>query len=907
MLPSAPRLARRLLAALLPASLRDDVLTNLDDLYALRTQRKSRLRARLWYWRQALLFPVRLRLAAGSVPDARESGRAAPVRSVLQDVQYAFRLNRAHPGLAIAAIVSLAAGIGLNTAIFSVVDGVLLRPSPVTDLDRVVMVWETDRHSGTTREPASVPDFLDFSRRARTLQSLGAFLARDVTFTPQPGDPLRLASLSVSQDLLPTLGLKPLIGRLFSAGDDAPHAPPVAVISEALWRRLFDGDPAIVGRLLRIDDAPVTIVGVVRDGSDFGVMQILDAAAYARAFADRVAGTHVDLWMPLAADPHAFPRSTHPVFLLGRLARGASSDQAQQELASIAADLERTYPSDNDGRGVHVEPLGDVVFGPVRPTLLALYGAVGLVLLAACVNVASLLVARGAARQREVAIRSALGAGAWRLGRQFVTEAVGLAVAGGAGGVALAYAVLHWLVAAGPPTVPRLASATIDTRVLLVTLGLSLAVGVLAGIFPAFQAIRASPRATLAGDATRTATDGRDRSRLRAVLVVTELALATMLAAGAGLLIRSFWRLHEVDPGFRAAGVIKAEYQLPPSRYPVDFKVWPDFKEMHAFRRRLLDRAAAVPGVIAASVAANQPLDAGSTNSFVVVGREAEAKSWPEISVRRVTPGYFDTVGLPLERGRLIRDGDGPETAPVALVNAAAAARFFTGSDPIGHDVRMWGRTWRIVGVVGNERFLGLTRAAPPALYLSLFQAPSIDGAGTLLLKTAGDPGTLAAAARALIHGVDPELAVFGVEPLAATVARSTSEQRFTMVLLGLFALMALGLAAVGVHGVLSYGVARRTREIGVRLALGARPGRLRRTVLAEGLRLAAGGLLVGMAGAFALSRLLRLLLFGVTPTDPATFAGVAAVLLLVAALASYLPARRATRIDPCEALRADV
>jgi putative ABC transport system permease protein len=748
-----------------------------------------------------------------------------------------------------------------------------------------------------------VPDFVDYRTRARTLASLGALIANEANLAPPGGDPVRLASLAVSHDLLPLVGAQPIAGRAFSA-DDERLGRPVVLISESLWSRQFDRDPDVVGRTLLLDEQPFQVIGVVADTTDFGVLQVLSAAAYARSFADRGTRVRVDAWVPLQPDPQSLPRSTHPAFMVGKLAAGASIADARAEMTRLAADLEAAYPNDNTGRGVNVEPLADVVFGPVEPAFLTLLGAVGLVLLVACVNVANLLLAHGEARRREVAIRGALGAGRARLARQFLTEAAALTGTAAVVGVGLAYVTLAWLVGAAPADIPRIGTAQIDLRVLSVSLAVAAVVGVVFGLVPTVQAWRTGPRAALAVADDRTASGGRRHSRARSALVVAELALAAMLVIGAGLLIRSFVKLHEVDPGFEPTGVVKAEYQLPASRYPVDFRVWPDFREQHAFTRRLLERAARLPGIESVAVAGNHPLDPGFTNSFVVVGREAEARDWPEISVRRVTGGYFDTVGLRLVEGRLVGDADLTAGPPVVVINEAARARFFPDGPAIGHEIRFWGASRRIVGIVGNEQFQGLTAAAPIAVYAPLSQAPSANGAGVLLVKAAGDAAGIASALPRVIREIDPQLAVFAVEALDDTLSRSSAARGFTMSLVGLFAAMALALAAIGVHGVLSYNVAQRTREIGIRVALGARPERVRRLVVGEGLALAGLGLAIGLAGALGLSRFFVSLLYGITPTDPVTFVAVSALLLLVAAAASYFPARWATRVDPNVALR---
>ena len=802
------------------------------------------------------------------------------------------------------AILTLALGMGANTAIFSAVDGVLLRPAPIADLRQLAMIWETDRNTGTVREPASLPDYVDFQQRSRRFQSLAAFGASDVTLLPRSREPLRLPALTITRSFLPLVGLQPIAGRNFTRGEAEVNGPAAVLISESLWERLFGRDTVALGSTLRIDDRPRTIVGVVPDVTDFGVLQVLSAGAYSRGFADRGDRARVQIWMPLEPGAPEMPRSTHPIFVIGRLAAGTTIQMAQQEMSTIASDLERTY-RENAGRGAHVEGMADVVFGPFRPAFLVLLGAVALVLLITCVNVANLLLARGSGRARDVAVRTALGAGIGRLARQYLVESCLLTGAATLLGVALAFGGLRAIVAAAPADIPRLEAVHVDLRVLAVAIGVAAVVAIAFGIIPLLQARRVDVLESLkAGGLSGSMT--RERARLRRALVIAEFALASLLVVGAGLLMRSFWNLQQVDPGFQTAGVLKAEYQLPASRYPVDFRQWPNFKEMHAFTAAVLQRASALAGVESAAIAGSHPLDPGFTNSFVVVGRETEARQWPEISVRRVTPGYFQTVGLTLVRGRLLRDADRTDAAPVALVNQAAVERFFREREPLGARIAFWGSARTIVGIVANEKFQGVTAASPIAVYAPLAQAPSANGSGVLLLKGRGDLAPLAAAARRIVAEVDPQVALFGVEPLEDTMARSLSRQRFTMLLLGLFAALALLLAVVGIHGVLTYGLAQRRREIAIRLALGERPERVRRSIVREAFGLGLAGLGAGLLGAWTLTRLLSSLLFGLTPTDPATYASVPVFLLLVALAASYVPARRAARIEPAVALKAE-
>jgi putative ABC transport system permease protein len=820
---------------------------------------------------------------------------------MLADLLYGIRSLRKNPAFAIVAVLTLALGIGANTAIFSVVDAVLLRRTPFTGLDRLVMIWETDRDTGTTREPASVPDFLDFQARSRTLAGTAALMAGEMNLATA-GEPRRVPVLRITHGLLPLLGLQPLLGRTFSAAEDAPGGGPRVLISETLWERELARDPEVVGRTVRLDDRPWTVIGVMRRGADLGMLQILSAAAYSRSFADRGERTEIDIWAPLQADVRQFPRSTHPIFVVGRLADGVRAGAAQDEMARVMTDLERAYP-ENAARGAFVEPLGAVIFGPVRTAFYLLLGAVALVLIVAVVNVACLLLARGTARAHEVAVRRALGAGTAKLTRLFLVESLLLTLASTGLGVALAYTAVRAIVALAPADVPRVASAAVDLRVLSVTLVVSVAIAFGFGLFPLIQVRRAEPQGALK-EGTGRSSRGSERKRLHQALVAAELALAVVLVSGAALLINSFWRLQSVEPGFRAEGVLKAEYQLPAVRYPSDFRRWPDFAEQHAFTRALLARASALPGVRTAAIAGNHPLDPGFTNSFTIVGREAEARTWPEISCRQVSPGYFPTVGLPLLRGRLLSDGDTTTGAPVVVINEAAAQRFFPSQDPVGAQMRFWGTSRRIVGVVGNERFHGLADAPPVAAYTPLSQTPS--ATGVLLLQTSLDPMSLASSATRTIHEIDPALAVFAVEPLDRTVARSMSQRRFTTWLLGSFAALALLLAAIGVHGLLSYTVARRRQEFGIRIALGAGRGSVLGLVLREGLAVIAGGLVCGLAASVVLTRGLRALLFGVTPTDPLTFAAVVATLAVAGLAATVIPARRASHVDPLTALRSD-
>jgi predicted permease len=842
------------------------------------------------------------RVSLGSATLVREETHDArgvsAVDDLRRDLVFAARQLRRNPAFSLAAIFTVGLGIGATTAIYSVLNSVLLREPPVGHADRLVMVWETDRRSGTTREPGAWPDYLDFRDRTRSLDGLAAIMGRAASLERAGVDPQRLAVVATTHNYFDLVGVRPRLGRFYSADEDRPGTPTVAVLGERLWSTAFNRDSSVIGQTLRIDERVAQVIGIAPADAEFGLDQIHAHAAYHTQYDDRAP---VDIFVPLKASADEYSRDTHPFLLVGRLAPGTTVAVAQSELARIAEDLERTYPGSNTARGVMVEPVSTVVFGASRPVLYLLLGAVILLLLVACVNVANLLLARGAARGRELAVRRAIGASPARIDRQLLVEALTLATLGGAVGLVAATAGLGLIVTLAPAGIPRIDETAIDGRVLIVALVTTVSVGLAFGLAPAIDARGRDVIGALRGT-TPNASLSPSARRFGHALVVGEVALAVAVAVGAGLLLRSFRTVLGVDPGFHAERVFKAQYQLPQSRYPADFRTWPNWTAHHRARQTVLDEARSIPGLQAASVAAAHPLDAGFTNSWTVVGREAEGRDWPEISVRIVSRDYFATLRVRLVRGRAFAATDDAAGAPVALINETTAHRFFAESEPIGREIRFWGIARRIIGIVGDERIKGLTTESPPTTYVPLEQNPS--NSGVLLVRSTADPEAVMGAIATAVRRTDPQLAVFGVEPLQDTMLASVAERRFALYLVGAFAIATLALAFIGIHGLVSYLAAQRTKEMGIRMALGASRGAVAALVLRGTLALAGLGIAIGLSLALLGSRVLETLLFGVSRFDPATYGAVAVLAIGAALVAGFVPAARATRAAPMLATR---
>lgn len=831
---------------------------------------------------------LRLRWRAlGALTDALWLRRHHGGHDVIgHDVRYAARALRRRPGFVAVVVLTLALGIGTTTALFSVVDGVLLRPLAFPEPERLVEVRgePTDGDVEAVGPAASYPDYVDLRAQATRFAHLAAFRTFPATFTAAGSEPTRLDVLYATANLFPTLGVRPLLGRALLPADEQPGAAAVAVLGHALWRQRFGGDPRAVGRAMTLDGVPTTIVGVLPPDA-------------------RLDGADAQLWQPIVPGALERARGAHRFTLVGRLRPDATPAQTQVELRAIARRLELAYPRDNAKRSAAVRPLHESVVGDARPALLMLFGAVTLVLLVGCANLASLFLARGAAREREMAVRAALGAGRGRLLRQWMTESLLLTLGGGLAGLAVAWLGTRALLAFVPRSIPRAAEVTLDLRVLAFLLGVSVLAGLLFGALPALQSRRGAGPADALHGSGRTATAGRSRARLRQSLVVAEMTLATVLVVGAALLLKSFWQLHDAPLSVRAQGVTVAPLQLPATRYDSAAAV-------SRFYARLREEVAALPGVRSAAVAYAHPLDEGWTSSYAIVGEPEPADGErPEARVRPVTPGYFRTVGLALRAGRDVSADDRLDTPGVVVVNEAFARRHFAGASPIGRVIDRQAPWWpgqptrfTIVGVVADEPFLGVGRAADPATYFPHAQFPMNDM--WLVVRAERDAAALAPLLRERIWRLDGALPVEQVTALPTLLGRTLAEPRFNASLLALFAGAALLLAAVGIYGILAYTVAQRTREIGVRLALGAARAHVVRQVVGQGLRVAAAGMVLGTLGALALGRVLGALLQGVSRHDPLVLATVVAVLTLVAAGAAWLPARRASRIAPSVALR---
>jgi putative ABC transport system permease protein len=839
----------------------------------------------------------RARLEFGGHEQLKEECRdvrgVSVIETLLQDLRYALRMLRNNPGFAAVAILTLALGIGANTAIFSVIDSVLLRPLPYQDPAGLVMVWENNSQHPNPHNTVSPPDFLDWQSRNSAFAEMAAIFDQHANLTGN-GLPQEVVLQDVSANFFSVLGVNPILGRGFTSENGRAGHDKVVIISYGFWKERFGSDTEIIGKTLVLNGHPLTVVGVapqnftwfIKDGS--------------------FTGAKPEMWSPFVFPASFSNRKDIGRFLsvVARLKPGVTVAQAQSQMNAIAARIAEEYPDFNGYWGANVVPVHDQISGELRPALLILFGAVAFVLLIACANVSSLLLARASAREREIAVRTAMGASPWRIASQLLTESVLLALIGGAIGVALAIWGTDLLLAVSPRNLLDLRSIPIDWRVLTFAAGATLIAGLLFGFLPSYISAHSGISETLK-EGGRGSSAGKPRRFARSAFVVGQMCLALVLLAGSGLLIRSFIRLVGVDPGFDASHLLTFKVSLPSSKYKTD-------PVQLAFFQQLLARISRLPGVRSASMDSFPPFSGlgAATGVHVLSQPERSLMDLPVADVRVVGPDYFPTMQIPLRAGRLFNNQELTEERHVVLINQAFADQYLHGVNPLGQKALIYMKSLEesqntpseIIGVVGDVRQMGLDTPAEPTVY---WPHPELVMSGmTILVRTANDPLTLVSAARNELQQMDPEQPMAAIATMDELLSGSLSRSRFTMLVLGVFAALALVLASVGIYGVIAYSVTQRTQEFGIRIALGASRRDVLRLVLSQGTRLTLLGIGLGIVAALVVTRLMATLLYGISATDPVTFTAVALLLALVALAACYIPARRATRVDPIVALR---
>jgi putative ABC transport system permease protein len=798
---------------------------------------------------------------------------------MLNDLRYALRMLLKSPGVTAMAVLALGLGIGANTSIFSVVNFLLLRPLPYKDPGQLVRVWATYPPKAVTQDATSYPDFTDWKNQNSAFQQIAAFTHQ--YFNLKGGNqPERILGLRVSADLFPLLGARTVQGRTFLPEEQQPGKDHVLLVGEGLWRRRFGKDPDLVGKTVTLNDESYTVIGILPSNFEFPPFE------------------SPQLYVPLVADPN---RGHGYLHVVARLNSAMKLSEAQAQMNVIAQRLEQQYPRHDKDRGISLMPLQESVVGRVRHALLILTGAVGFVLLIGCANVANLLLARTAVRQKELAVRITLGASRLRLIRQLLTESVLLAFLGGTLGVLLAVwgvdflmVLLHRIL-----PLPRLDAVNVDSRVLGFTLLISLLTGLAFGLAPALGASKPDLNESLK-EGSRSLTRSLRHNHIRSLLVVSEIALTLVLLIGSGLMLKSFLLLQQVDPGLHPDNILTLEFSLFESKYSKT-------RTRAAFFQQVLERLGTLPEVQSAAVVADIPLGGSAdTLGFRIEGRADPApREWLIAGFNVVSPDYFRTVGIPLLKGRDFNERDAENAPPVIVINETMAHRFWPDEDPISRRITMDGEHWySIVGVVGNVRHLGLDSPPRPEAYICYLQDPVLWPYLSLMVRTDSNPMRLASTIQGVIWAVDKDQPIANVRTMEQILSASVAQPRIYMVLLSIFASVALILAAVGTYGVISYSVTQRTHEIGIRMALGAQPGDILKIVVGQGMILTILGILIGLAGAFGLTRVLSSLLYEVTATDPATFVAVPLFLAAVAFLACYIPARRATKVDPMVTLR---
>lgn len=802
---------------------------------------------------------------------------------MLKDIRYGLRSLAKHPTFTVVCVLTLALGIGANTAIFTVVNAVVLRPLPFQDSERLAMIWTT--RNTNQEQPLSFADYNDLKNQAKTFSAVGAASPLWSFTLTGNGEPEPLQGMYVSASLFELLRVVPARGRIFTADEDRVGGTPVAIISQSLWERRFGADENIAGKPINVSGVNATVIGVMP--ADF---QFLDPAA--------------ELWLPLSQNQ--FASSARQVRLLsavGRLGDNTQAGVANAELSTIATQWAAQYPDSNSGVGMRVVPLHAQVTGKVRPALLLLLGAVALVLLIACANIVNLMLVRSASRQKEIAVRAALGAGRSRLLRQLLTESLTLSLLGGGAGVLLGAWGVQALLALNPISIPHYNQIRVDPAVLIFTFAISTLTGILCGLAPAWQTLKFDLHTALK-EGGRTSMADAGQRRLSSLLVIAETAMAMVLLIGAGLLLKSFAHLLDVKPGFTTENVLTLQVGLPNAGYQ-------DPQKRIQFMKQLEQNLAATPEVSSVGIVTRLPLMSALNNvtTFLTIeGRQVPAGERPEIDFRRASTGYFQTMGIPLLAGRLVTEQDVANNTGAVVINEAMAKRYWPGEDPVGKRISTATSNgqqtqWQtIVGVVGSVRHMGLDVEPRPEVYYHTNTNPP--SGPVVVVRTTSDPQRLISLVRAKVRELDSQVPISNVNTMDQLVAQSVAQRRFGMFLVGVFAALALVLAVVGIYGVVSYSVAQRTQEIGVRMALGASASDVLQLVLKNGMSLALIGVGVGLAGAFGVTRLMVAMLFDVKPTDVATFAIVSVGLILVALLACYVPARRAMKVDPLVALR---
>jgi putative ABC transport system permease protein len=801
-----------------------------------------------------------------------------------QDLRYGFRTLWRSRGFALIAILALALGIGANSAIFSVVNGVLLRPLPYPQPERLFIVWEKGRQ--LDEMSIAYPNYSDWRAQNQSLENLAIFRRESFNLTGN-NEPEQLTGAQVSANLFATVGVKPIMGRDFLPEEDTPAGNPVTILSYGLWQRRFGADTKIIGKNLSLNGKDFTVIGVMPPRFSYP--------------------SRMELWVPIApysTNPNWTDRGNHPgIYGVARIKQGVSVEQANTELDTIAMRLEQTYPKSNSGNRVVLTPLLGYLVKEIKPALLLLLGAVGFLLLIACANVANLLLARATARQREIAVRAALGASRWRIIRQLLTESVMMALCGGGLGLVMAMWGTDLIISMVPEDMPRIHDVSVDGRVLAFMVAVSILTGIIFGLMPAIHASKPDLNEALKDGGRAGAASPRGH-RIRSGLVISEVALALVLLIGAGLLIKSFARLRAVNPGFNADNLLTFSVALPVAKYPED-------PQRLIFYRQLLARLSALPGVSSVGVTSDLPFISGSQTSFNISGRPLlERNDRPLADYQNVNGDYFPAMGMTLLRGRAFNDQDVKDSARSVIIDEGFARRYWPNEDPIGKQLfegekDLPENRFTIVGVVNSIKLESLNSEPTRCqLYFSYTMFPQ--RRSSLLVRASGDLAGLAAAIKHVVQEIDKDQPIYDLQTMNQILADSIAPQRLAAMLLTVFAALALLLAIVGIYGVMAYSVTQRTHEIGVRMALGAQTGDVLKMVIKQGMMLVSIGVAIGLAAAFALVRAMSSLLYGVSASDPSTYLTIAALLILVAMLANYIPARRAAKVDPMIALRCE-